>query len=705
MPLSANTFELVETDEIDDRHIDENNPYDGSGLAPRACTDTAWLVVFATFFLGMCGIAHYAFANGDPRRLTHGYDYHGNLCGVDKGLTHRPLVYWCGAGALRGDGIPTQLDLKFPVCVGSCPADGSTEMACLGVEQLEVRGQGRRPYRTVITEVTQSTVQQLSYPTVELAGLYCIPHLGRWQLPGKDHLTKSLLSLSGPVGNYYARLLAAAGGLMRCWTIVAASVGLAVLLGYAYLLVLHTCAGLLIHCALILVPLSSLVAGGFFLLWAALKGRELEEWELSNQLYHQYDVETARFVSTVVGALLLLLGLVLAFVSLALRPATEAACNCAQVASECVFGMPALLLQPLLQAIWNVCSGFIMLCALVWLLSTAQMEDDFIEAKGIEVGGLTRTLVFSEWGKAMLAYFLLGLIWLLEMSSAMSQFVVSFAVVLWYYTPKPKGTGPRLPLQRGLLVGLGFHLGTIALGSLLIAVLRPMRLVLGMVSAQARSGENRCCEVVAACLSCCIGCYRRQLEFIGRTAYVDVCISSTGFCAATQSAFNFVVSEGGKVLSLTGACFIFSAAGVLGIATASGGLAYVLLLSSEAWMSESSPTHVADPLFVAIVAAISGGAVASCFTVTFDHAADALLYAFVWNKSHGHNTVQKYAPDSLALLLEYRPLVKPPPVRRSGGECEAVRARSTKGGAVLNLLNAFFEKGYVQEETEALMYR
>jgi len=613
------------------------------------------------------------------------------------------LLYWCGAGSIGEDGVPSRLDLKFPICTSTCPTDATTEMACLGVEQLDVRDRGKRPYRTVVAEVTQSVVKQLSYPTVELGGLYCIPHLGDWKLPDQDHLTKNLLGFSGPLGNYYARFIAAIGGLTRCWMVVVCAVGLAVLFGYAYLLMLNTCSGLLVHCALILLPLSSLVAGGFFLLWAALKGKELEEWELSNQLYHQYDLETARLVSSLVGGLLMFLGFLLVLVACAMRPATEAACSCAQAASECVFGMPALLLQPLGEALWKVCSGSILVCIVVWLLSTAEMEDDFISIKGIEVGGLTRTLVFSPWGKAMLAYFLAGLIWLLEMSSAMSQFIISYAVVLWYYTPKPKGTGPRMPLQRGLLVGLTFHLGTIALGSLLIALFRPLRLTLGMMSSQARSGQNRTCEVIAACLGCCTRCYRRQLEYIAKTAYIDVCISSTSFCIAAQSSVSFVVSEGGKVLSLTGACFIFSAVGVLSIATTVGGIAYAMVLSSESWMSESSPSHVADPFFVAIVAALAGGSVASCFTVTFDHAADALLYAYVWNKSHGHNTVQKYAPDSLALLLEYKPLTKPP-VRRGGLGADVVRGRPAKGGAVLNLLNTFFEKGYVQEETEALMY-
>ena len=35
----------------------------------------------------------------------------------------------------------------------------------------------------------------------------------------------------------------------------------------------------------------------------------------------------------------------------------------------------------------------------------------------------------------------------------------------------------------------------------------------------------------------------------------------------------------------------------------------------------------------------------------FEHCSDTLLYVFLWNRSHGHNTVAKYCPDALAALM------------------------------------------------------
>jgi hypothetical protein len=284
------------------------------------------------------------------------------------------------------------------------------------------------------------------------------------------------------------------------------------------------------------------------------------------------------------------------------------------------------------------------------------MVPEFISVHGEQVGGLKRHISFPDASKAMLAYYVVGFFWLLELTNSMSQFVISYSVVLWYYTAKPKGYGPHIPLIRGIIVGTIFHLGTLALGSFLIALCRPLRVVLGSIMGQVRSGENPVCEKIAQCCDTALACYQQYVEFISRSAYIDVCISSSSFGAAARDSFGFIATEGGTVMALTGSCFIYCLAGILSIATLCSGFTYAVLVSNQAWTSESSPHHVGNPLFVTVVSALLAGIVAACFCAVIDHTADTLLYAYVWNKSHGHNTVQKYAPDTLAKLTEYKPI-------------------------------------------------
>jgi len=151
------------------------------------------------------------------------------------------------------------------------------------------------------------------------------------------------------------------------------------------------------------------------------------------------------------------------------------------------------------------------------------------------------------------------------------------------------------------------------------------------------------------------------------------------------------------VLALTGSCFIFCFAGVLGIAALVAEFTYLLVSTNWRWTSDTSPHYVANPYFVTAVAGALAGSVAMCFTVVFDHTADTLLYTYVWNKSHGHNTVQKYAPDTLAGLTEYKPISKPSRRRSEAGS----GARDGRFAA----LSSFFssQQRPQAEENQALM--
>jgi len=454
---------------------------------------------------------------------------------------------------------------------------------------------------------------------------------------------------------------------------------LAIFLGYAYLLLLTWNTKLAVDVILFLLILGFVVGGTFFLIGDVLSGGTLEHWEASNLIFRQYALDTARMASRLAGLGCFVTSLVLVCLTCYAQDASRAGMGCVEASRDCILSMPSLLILPLLEALWKLCLGLFLLNSLAWLLSTANMRPDFISVKDEVVGGLTRSLVLSPEAKVMAACYIFGTFWLLELANAVSQFVISYSVVLWYYTPKPKGFGPHIPLVRGFIVGIVFHLGTLALGALLVAICRPLRLMFTLINNKASSGDNFVCEVLRQCASTCHVCFRRYLEPLSKNAYIDVCISSTSFCAAAKTSLGFISTEGGSVLAMTGACFIYCITGVLGISAAVAEFAYIVVATNSEFTTDNSLNYVADPLFVTAICAILGASIAISFMVVFDHSADTLLYTYVWNKSHGHNTVQKYAPDILAMLTEYRPLPKPNrgPAQREGNRFHALSSLFT----------------------------
>jgi len=138
-----------------------------------------------------------------------------------------------------------------------------------------------------------------------------------------------------------------------------------------------------------------------------------------------------------------------------------------------------------------------------------------------------------------------------------------------------------------------------------------------------------------------------------------VAINSNSFCVAAKDACEFLLKEAGIVWLLNGACFIVCTIGVLLISCTTGFLTYEVIRNNERWTSPTSPNHVQHPEFLAVLVTIIAAFVAYSFMVIFDHTADTLLYAYAWNKAHGHNTVGKYATSTLVALTGYKPIEKP----------------------------------------------
>merc|ERR1719191_1348189 len=238
--------------------------------------------------------------------------------------------------------------------------------------------------------------------------------------------------------------------------------------------------------------------------------------------------------------------------------------------------------------------------------------------------------------------------------TALGQFVISYAVVSWYFTPLPKRNIP-IPVIRATWNALYYHLGSLAFGAALIAICRFFRLILGYIAKQSEAGGNPIAALVAKCLICCVTCFQRFMEFINKNAYIDVCITSSSFCVAAKHTWDFVLKEGGKVALLNGACFVFEILGAFAISCAGALATFELVTNVPRFSDLTSPHYVAHPEAAGVAGFLISLTVAAAFMNVFDHTADTLIYTFAWNRNHDHNSAELYCPKVLATLLEYEP--------------------------------------------------
>lgn len=81
------------------------------------------------------------------------------------------------------------------------------------------------------------------------------------------------------------------------------------------------------------------------------------------------------------------------------------------------------------------------------------------------------------------------------------------------------------------------HLGTIAFGSLIIAVIKTIRAILTYIQKKAKKSKNKVLEYVICLIQCCMVCLEKIMKFMNKNAYIITAIYATSFCSSARKAF------------------------------------------------------------------------------------------------------------------------------------------------------------------------
>lgn len=131
--------------------------------------------------------------------------------------------------------------------------------------------------------------------------------------------------------------------------------------------------------------------------------------------------------------------------------------------------------------------------------------------------------------------------WSYNFLLAIAQCSIAGSVAAWYWTMDKSKMAPR-PVMTALWRTLRYHLGSMAFGSLIIAIIQTIRAVLTYMQYQLkRSKENKFAQYLLSCLQCCFLCLERFLKFINKNAYIEIAVYGYSFCEASKVAFTLLV--------------------------------------------------------------------------------------------------------------------------------------------------------------------
>lgn len=551
-------------------------------------------------------IAIYAFRNGDPRKVYHGMNYQGQICGVD--LPYQPYVYWCAAegGGLSGwNLIPvTRLDFEHPICLEFCPTSPLTESPCFD-------------------PATGATRPVADYATHPVAKRYCLPQAQAMLDKVQDKLG------SHPIEKYIPIVITC---IRSGWPVLLGAFFLAIILSYLYLLLIDCGAGMLIwSCMFFLV--GGPAVSGIYLIYASQNGG-MDGMPGSGD--DQTDLSIGIGCCVVAGIFL--------FISCCMSAGLNKAIKSVESAASCMFHVQSMLFEPLISLAARILLWGGMLYCFVWLIGCGTPRKTKIY----------RTFTYSadEW--VYIGFAVMMMLWLNDLCTAMSQYVVAWVTAKWYFTDHTGGLKliPDCLLCKAYTTGFIYHIGSLALGSFIIACTRPIRLFMVCLVFAGEATDNAVCACLTKACACLYACFERCLMRFCKNAYIEMAISGLGFCDSASKATSIISKEGGAIWALSGATWLFTLAGIAAIPAAGAFITHMIIVNVKTFNSPLSKWYIQDPIVMDVCAGVVCFVIALCFMLLFDTVADTMLLCLGYdqqdqkaNGAGGHQEAAKAAPQ------------------------------------------------------------
>lgn len=125
-------------------------------------------------------------------------------------------------------------------------------------------------------------------------------------------------------------------------------------------------------------------------------------------------------------------------------------------------------------------------------------------------------------------FHLFALIYITAFIEALASFVYSSTACIWYFEQGGTDRDVPRPVCRSFWRAFRYHLGSLAFGSLIIAIIRFIMVIVAYIRKQVETGGGpnnqvtKCYKCLLSALLCCLGCFEKCMEFINRHAYIQV---------------------------------------------------------------------------------------------------------------------------------------------------------------------------------------
>lgn len=659
----------------------------------RKCRDLIFLLVFIAFWVGMIVNSSFGFNRGDPRRLVYGLDYKGNLCGNKNSkpdLRELQVRYWQNPNQVYQSGLrksPINLIEARSICLKRCPtpSDDSLTWVCdypegsitLTLDEWVARNYNY--YEFLSSDQKNSSLQlqgpcyPVLFPTTNVfwscqfaahASNVSLQHwkgMGGVEIDEGDIIVKAIHSALNAPSAILKRYAADVG---KSWPVLIVCGGLLPLfLSAIWLLLIRYFVGVMTWGTIIILNILTFSVTTFFYIKAGWIGHDavstvIGEGAADSLITTGSERDHLRVVAIIMTIILIIV--VLATFVLVKRVVIAVAVL--KVAANAIGEIRALMVFPIFPFIILAVFYIYWVAAALYLFSAGEIRQngcdgnccayDLVSSKVQCEGCCGYSIHYSRHIALAILYHIFGCFWTTQFIIACSLTVIAGAVASYYWSRGETSEMPFMPVVSSVKRLTRFSLGSMAMGSLVVAIIESVRFLLEALRRQLKVVEATpaacCIRMIWCCTQCCLGCVEWTIKFINRNAYIMIAVTGRGFCKAAAMATGLIINNILRIgtVNVIGDVMLFL--GKLCVSLACALFAFLML---DTHQYKSSHHKISSPLFPVLFCWGLGYVVASLFFAVVEMAIDTIVLSFCQDVEE-HQGNPQYAPPLLMETLK-----------------------------------------------------
>eukprot|EP00004_Rigifila_ramosa_P004664 TRINITY_DN15147_c0_g1_i1.p1 TRINITY_DN15147_c0_g1~~TRINITY_DN15147_c0_g1_i1.p1 ORF type:complete len:618 (-),score=145.68 TRINITY_DN15147_c0_g1_i1:69-1922(-) len=555
----------------------------------RACRDVLFLLAFIAFWAGSWTIAGISLDYGDPRRLYFPKDTYNHTCGLSAGYENKTRLYWPD---------PWYHSTDVQICVEACPDSGLLLDAATYLALVD------NPFYIPIPCSTNELIctPNITNPSNNDFGRGCwCPYEStsvlRRCMPGNATQAAQIVQSKVQGRQEFNQ---AFGDLVASWDVILGFAFLSLVLCFVWLVLVTWISGFMVWWTVIAFIGIMIISCAY--LWSVVNEQQSQidnvETEAPSFVNKRKALQGIAIAWTVVT-------IVAVVVVVWLRDRINLAVAIVKEASKAVGAMPLVVFFPIVCFAWLV-------LFFAWWFAIAMYLASFDAT--LDPRYTQKNLDFMKF------YHLFSFFWNTQFIIAFLQVVIAGAIASYYWAQDKTRDVPAMPVFASVERTIRYHLGSVAFGSLLLAIIETIRTIIMWFQHQAKKSGNKALEYVLCVVQCLVSCVERFLKFFNRNAYIMIAVYGGSFCGSARRAFKLIVNNVVRVAIVSWVGEYIMLLGKFGVSVTSG------LLASAVLRQRPEITFWVFPVIFVMAFAFF---LSSAFFSVYEMAIDTILLCFL----------------------------------------------------------------------------